>query len=302
MSVGVGVIVPVHGAAPYLAETLDSALDQLPPPEQVVVVDDGSDVPLRLTGAHGRACLLVRRPVNGGPAAARATGLEHTHTPLIALLDSDDIWEPGRLQAGLAALEREPAAGICFGTATVIDPDGADTGERLTEVAAGPLDPEELARGLFRHNPIATSSTLIRREAIDRAGGLDHPETDDLGLWLRLAEAGVGFVFEPAVRVRYRRHRDGISADLRWGARVALEALDAHGELLDPATRARVRSDWLALLARGEFRARRYSAGRSALREAGRAAPLHPRERMLAAAAAVPGIRSLLGRRPPHRA
>jgi len=297
----VAVLVPAYGPAPYLAEALDSALDQEPPPGDVVVIDDGSPTCIRLEQRHADRCTLVRREHNGGPAGARATGLAHTDASLIALLDSDDTWEPGKLSAQLAALRREPTAGLCFGAATVIGPDGAATGEHLAQVAAGLHDPAALAPSLFHRNPIATSSTVIRREAIDRAGGLDHPATDDLGLWLRLAESGVMFLFEPRARVRYRRHPLGLTADLREGARLTLAALDAHGEVLDPAARARTRRDWLAQLARGEFRARRYAAGRAALRDAGRAAPLAPRERALAAAAVVPGVRALLGRRAPHR-
>ncbi|MGI8845193.1 MAG: glycosyltransferase family 2 protein [Thermoleophilaceae bacterium] len=261
---GVGVLVPVFGDAPYLAEALDSALGQEPPPTEVVVVDNASARPLRLEDRHATRCTLVRREVNGGPAGARATGLEHSGAPLIALLDCDDLWEPGKLAAQLAALKREPQAGLCFGAATVIGPDGTPTGERLAEVAPGLHDPATLAPSLFHRNPIPTSSTLIRREAIERAGGLDHAATDDLGLWLRLARADVGFLFEPAARVRYRRHPGGVTADLRAGARMALAALDAHGDLLNPSARARARRDWLALLARGEFKARRYAAGRAA--------------------------------------
>lgn len=302
MSSGVAAIVPVFGDAPYLDEALDSALDQDPAPESVVVVDDASPSPLTLAPRHQRRCMLVRRDHNGGPAGARATGLAHTDATLIALLDCDDSWEPGKLAAQLGAFKREPAAGICFGAATVIDGGGRVTGERLAQVAPGLHDPAALGRELFDRNPIATSSTLIRRDAIDRAGGLDHPETDDLGLWLRLAEAGVGFLFEPAARVRYRRHAAGISADLRVGARIALAALDAHGQLLDVGARDRARRDWLSLLARGEFRARRYDEGRAALNAAAQAAPLAPRERALAAVAAVPGLRALLGHREAHHA
>ena len=72
---GVGVIVPVRGRAPFLAEALESILRQEPPPADVVVVDDASPEAVVLPrGAHGR-CRLVRRERSGGPAAARQTGL-----------------------------------------------------------------------------------------------------------------------------------------------------------------------------------------------------------------------------------
>ncbi|MDX6683796.1 MAG: hypothetical protein QOG94_3835, partial [Solirubrobacteraceae bacterium] len=55
----VGVIVPVHGFAPYLAETLDCVLAQLPAPDEVVVVDDASPEPLVLHPDHAPHCTLL---------------------------------------------------------------------------------------------------------------------------------------------------------------------------------------------------------------------------------------------------
>ena len=71
----IGVIVPVHGFAPYLAETLDCVLSQEPAPAEVVVVDDASPEPLELHPDHAPDCRLVRRDECGGPAAARESGL-----------------------------------------------------------------------------------------------------------------------------------------------------------------------------------------------------------------------------------
>lgn len=301
MSAAVDVLVPAYGDCPYLAEALDSVLAQDPGPAKVIVVDDGSPTPLALEPHHAERCLLIRREANGGPAASRATALKRGDAPLIALLDADDAWEPGRLAAGLAALERHPDAGLCFGAATVVDEHGDPTGERFAGVSPGPHPAEEIGRTLFRRNPIPTSSTLMRRHALASAGGFDHPETDDLGCWMRMAQAGHPFVFEPGARIRYRRHPGGQSYDLRTGARLALAALDAHGHVLDESTRRGLRRDWLTLMARGEFRARRYAHGRRALRAAAREAPLAPRERALSVVAAIPGARSALGRRNPHR-
>jgi glycosyltransferase involved in cell wall biosynthesis len=300
VSAAVDVIVPAYGPSPWLAEALDSALAQDPAPAAVIVVDDASPAPLALEARHAGRCVLVRRERNGGPAAARASGLERSDAPLVALLDADDAWEPGKVAAQLDALAAAPDAGVCFGSATVVDEGGSPTGEEFAAVEPGVHAAADMARLLFRRNPIPTSSAILRRSAVDASGGFDHPETDDLGSWLRLALGGSGFVFEPRARIRYRRHAGGLSGDLRVGAGLALAALDAHGHVLDPQERRELRRDWLALSARGEFRARRYAAGRDALRRASREAPLAPRERALAAVAAVPLARSALGRRAPR--
>jgi glycosyltransferase involved in cell wall biosynthesis len=266
----------------------------------VIVVDNGSPEPLQLGERHAGACVLVRRETRGGPARGRAAGLERSEAPLVALLDSDDVWEPGKLAAQIDVFERHADAGLCFGAATVVDEHGRETGERFTQVDPGVHEAAEITRTLFRRNPIATSSTVMRRLTLDAAGGFDHPATDDLGCWIRLAETGAPFVFEPRARIRYRRHSEGYSHDVRVGAQLALAALDVHGEMLGDGERHELRRDWLTLLARGEFRARNWTQGRRALRDAAAEAPLAPRERLLGVVAAVPGVRSALGRRDPH--
>ncbi|MEA2155610.1 MAG: hypothetical protein QOE11_1750, partial [Solirubrobacteraceae bacterium] len=231
----VGVIVPVHGFAPYLAETLDCLLAQVPAPDAVVVVDDASLQPLELHPDHTGRCALVRRQVCGGPAAARATGLESlgSRIDLVALCDADDAWTPGKLAAQLAALDRfGDAAGLCFGRALVVGADGRPTGERWSEMAAGLHAGPELAGRLYSANPLPTSSVVLRRSALEAVGGFESPVrlAEDWDLWLRLARAGHGFVYEPGAVVRYRRHPGGLTADVAALARCQLELHRAHGE------------------------------------------------------------------------
>lgn len=301
VSAEVGVVVPVRAPAPYLGEALESALSQDPPPEAVVVVDNASPEPVRLAVEHAERCVLVRREQDGGPADARATGLATLATPLVALLDSDDVWERGKLALQLEVLDRHPEVDVCFGRAKVVGPNGAPTGDRLDEPAPGLIPPESMARTLFERNPIPTSSALVRRAPLEAAGGFEGAATDDWGCWMRLAESGAGFYFDPRVAIRYRRHPGGATADIAKIAKIALAVQDEHGAAVDAPTRARVRRDYLALLARGRIRQRRYAEAREALREAHREAPLRPRERALGVVAGVPGLRAALGRRNPYR-
>src|SRR4051794_17421858 len=158
-----GVVVPVYGEAAFLEETLDSVLTGERPPDRVVVVDDGSPQPVRLEPRHASAVELIRRQSRGGPGAARQTGLEALDTDLIALADSDDVWERDKLAVHLEALERHPEAAVCFGRALIVGPDGKPTGHRFDEPPAGPLSPDVLKPILFETDPIPTSTALIVR-------------------------------------------------------------------------------------------------------------------------------------------
>jgi len=188
-------IVPVHGFAPYLAEALDCVLGEKP--AQVVVVDDGSPEPLRLHPDHTARCTLLRRERAGGPAVARAAGLEAVDDTVeaIALCDADDAWEPGSLAPRQAALADDPGAALAFGRATIVGPDGRATGERWEEPAGGAHDGEALTSWLYAANPLCTSSVVLRRAALQDAGGFAAGlrVAEDWELWLRLAARGARF-------------------------------------------------------------------------------------------------------------
>jgi glycosyltransferase involved in cell wall biosynthesis len=300
----VGVIVPVHGWAPYLAEALDGVLSQSPAPTRVVVVDDGSSPPLRLGDAYASRVQLLRLDRRRGLAGARAAGLEALDdVSLIAPCDGDDTWEPGSLALRVAALRSAPGAALSFGRALIVGPDDRPTGERWEELTPGLHDASSLRAPLFERNPICVSSVVLRRDALLAAGGLDSDlaRAEDWELWLRLIAGGAAFVYEPRAVVRYRRRAGGLSADVAELARAQLELHERHADLVDEVTRARVRARDLRALADGSIRERRFADARAALRAAAALGPPPARERALAVALRVPGVRGRLGRRDPSR-
>jgi ligand-binding SRPBCC domain-containing protein len=299
----VSVIVPVHGWAPYLGETLDGILDQEPPVAEVIVVDDGSAEPLALGAEHAGRCRLVRRERRGGLAQARATGLEHAGGELIALCDGDDTWEPGSLAARVGALAEHPDADVCFGRAVIVGPDDRPTGERWEELAPGVHSGPGLVASLYERNPIPVSGAIIRAGALAGAGGLhsDLERAEDWDLWLRLAARGASFVFVPEAVVRYRRRPGALSGDVAELARAQLLVHERHGELVAPELRRRVRARDLAALAAGLTRERRFSEARVRLGEAARTGELSRADRVRLGVLALPGARAAMGRRDPYR-
>jgi glycosyltransferase involved in cell wall biosynthesis len=296
----VGVVVPVHGWAPYLAETLDGILGQDPAPDDVVVVDDGSPEPVLLHVDHAQRCRLVRRPERGGLPAARRTGVAALDaTELVALCDDDDVWRPGKLRAQIAALRdrasRPPAA--CFARAVVIGPDGRETGERWP-------DPPTTLPDLYERNPVCVSGALLRRDAVEHAGGIarELPAAEDWDLWLRLLAAGEGLTFAPDAVVAYRRRQGAMSGDIATLARAQQAVHAEHAGLVDEATRRRTGAVDERALAAGLTRAGDHAGAREAYARAAALAPLPRRDRTRAAVLRVPLARSALGRRDPYRA
>lgn len=300
----VGVVVPVFGFAPFLTEALDAVLAQ-PGPLDIVVVDDGSPVPVALHPDHAPRVTLVRRECSGGPAQARATGAAELsgEVGLVALCDADDAWRPGALVATVGALGRAPDAGWAFGRAEVVGADGRPTGERWAEPSAGRLDAHAFGAQLYGANPVPTSSVVVRREALAAAGGFPGPVrvAEDWELWLRLCRVPVDAVCVPDAVVRYRRHPGGLTADVAGLAAAQLAVHEAHAGLVPAEVARRTVAADHAALAAGLAREGRYVEARAAWAQVAERRALRRDERVRRLALSVPGVRGRMGRSDPYR-
>jgi GT2 family glycosyltransferase len=278
----VTVVVPVHGAAPYLAEALASlAADDA----RVIVVQDG---PASLPDLGDAEHLPLEHL---GRSAARNAGVEAARSEYVAFLDADDVSHPGRLQRQCDALEASPASPLAYGGVAAI----GNRSEALvdeTDVEATRFK-ELLGRGatfegLLVDCPIYTSATMVRREHFLAAGGYD-PAIDayeDLDLYLRLAQRGPLVPTAGAVVASHRRHGANTpSSALYEGSLLLVEKhlATASGPARSLLLERRVDALWGL---------GRFDEARRAALTAVRAAPsllLHRRFAKRLAAAALPG-------------
>ena len=179
------VIIPTYNGGPWLAEAVRSVGDPPPPGVEVLVIDDGSTDGSAEALAGWPGVTVLRQP-NAGPGAARNRGLAAARGELVAFLDADDRWLPGRVPALLAA--PLPSADLLYSDYRIID---------VATGSARPMPSPELPRAvaaptLLLHNVIGTSTAVARREAVAAAGGFreDVRFGEDWDLWLRLAERG----------------------------------------------------------------------------------------------------------------
>jgi glycosyltransferase involved in cell wall biosynthesis len=205
------VIVPVWNRPRFVRSALESALAQdCPGGREIVVVDDGStDETPEVLRSFGDRIRVVRQ-ANAGPAVARNRAIAESSGELIALLDSDDVWLPGKLAAQVALLDAAPRACLVHSEVEEFWEDGSRRRwERRPPVLGG-----EVLRALLRRNFVHTMTVVLRRSALDGIALFDpaYPPCEDWDLWLRLAERHP-FAADPAPRVRTRVHEGGISAD-----------------------------------------------------------------------------------------
>ena len=121
----ISVVIPAYNVARFLPRCLKSVFAQTLKPEEVIVVDDGStDNTAAL--AEGLGAKVISRQ-NGGPGAARNTGINNASSEWIALLDADDMWAPEKLERQVVRIRPETV--IVYTGIRIFDDNGV-RGER----------------------------------------------------------------------------------------------------------------------------------------------------------------------------
>lgn len=229
MNDAVAVVVPAHNAASYLATALRSVLEQTMAPAEIVVVDDGStDDTHAVAEGLGVRCVRQRQ---GGPAAARNRGIAETRSPLLAFLDADDWFAPGKLERQVERLQELGAQVVCSDAWLVVQDRVVRTKNEDRGVPTA-LTLERLLAG----NPIICSTVLARRDAVRAAGGFDEDPvlvaTEDYDLWLRMARVEP-IAYSPEPLAFYRAHAGSLSANARFVAgvdRAMAKIADVYGD------------------------------------------------------------------------
>lgn len=220
----VSVIIPAYNCEAYIAQAIQSVLDQSHRDLEIIVVDDGSsDNTLQALAPYLERIQLLRQN-NSGVAMARNAGLRAARGELLAFLDADDWWEPQRISMQLAALELFPHASMVFSDFAVADQTGkilmsrgirwkygslgdahatpwmklysdsisikwGGSGPTQTEVTAyyGHILP-----WLFRGNFINTCTVMMKCETLEQVGEFDQTlqTEEDYDYWLRMAQNG----------------------------------------------------------------------------------------------------------------
>ena len=187
MSAQVSVVIAAYNRATLLPRAIASALAQDVDVEGVVV-DDGStdDTPTVLRTFDARVHALHQDNTERG--AARNAGVAAATAPLVAFLDSDDEYLPGHLSALVAALERDPGAGLAYRQARYVTAAGAVSDPLPRDPVAG-----DVLLECAIQNRWALSAAMVRRSLFDRVGGFDPGRdlsgAEDWELWVRCAAA-----------------------------------------------------------------------------------------------------------------
>lgn len=223
-------VIPLHNHRDWVRDAVQSVATQDYPRKRIVVVDDGStdrghhvvldgltDPKIRLaehrddrqfvTGTWadtGVETYVLRFPEAHGPAFARNRGMEllpcETGDDLFAFLDSDDVYEPGKIAKSVAEFARYPGrVGVVYSDYDTLRPDGL----RLRQFK------EPFTRERMLVECLPNCDSLISARAVAEVDGFDEDlrVCEDLDFWLRVSEKYlVSHLPESLVTIRVGQH------------------------------------------------------------------------------------------------
>lgn len=211
-------VIPCHNHEAWVVDSINSVVSQDHRPLRIVVVDDGStDRSVeRVCEAYGLVearprqfqgmvrdapTILLSLPDAGGPAAARNLGIRvgWEGTDYFALLDSDDLYEPGKIARSLEILEEDPLVGLVYSDFDTLRPDGV----RLRQYK------EPFGRGRLLRECLPNSDSLIARRVFETVGLFDESlrTCEDYDMWLRISEKFLAVhIAEPLLTIRVGAH------------------------------------------------------------------------------------------------
>ena len=185
----IGVVIPTHNRAELTARAVDSILNQVVKPRQIVIVDDGSskiELAKLKNLVSGETIQIIESEAVRHPGILRNIGVRLLHTNWVAFLDSDDVWLPDKLLIQLAYAEANKAEAIC-------------SNGYLLEEKIGPIEYLKInnankiinTKQLLRKNLIINSSVLIKKDLLESIGGVSESYlvrgVEDYATWLRVS-------------------------------------------------------------------------------------------------------------------
>ena len=203
----VSVVITTYNDSQFLPEAIESALAQTVPPDEVIVVDDGStDDPGAVVSRYPNVRLI--RQANQGLAAARNTGWRAACGRYLVFLDADDRLMSKALASNLHRFDQRPDCAFVYGGFRYIDARG-----RYLPTPPPKLAGEDAYESFLRDNCVAMHATVMyRRDRLEEAGGFDARlrRCEDYELYLRLTRRyPVAAAVEPIAE--YRRHGGNMS-------------------------------------------------------------------------------------------
>jgi glycosyltransferase involved in cell wall biosynthesis len=183
----IGVVIPTFERVQSTVDAIESVLSQTLKVDEIVVVDDGSDISIfqeLKKKVESKPINLIRMEPSRHPGRARNAGVSLLNTKWVAFLDSDDVWHKDKMEKQLNSALTTGAMALCSNAQS--NRNGFISDYKLKGV------PASISLGkLLRGNMIINSSVLIDRSLLISVGGVASSYSvrgvEDYATWLRIA-------------------------------------------------------------------------------------------------------------------
>ena len=195
----VNVIIHTYNNERFIAETVESVLNQTYKEYEIVVVDDGSVDGTRDALIPYMQKIRYHYKENGGIASAKNAGIGLSQAEFVAFLDHDDLWAPDKLQLQMEHFNENPQIGLVYAKYTSFR-DGKELRIKPENGYSGWIFKELIAKSF-----IQTSTVVVKRECLDAVGPYDETFSlgDEYDMFLRIAQKfQCGFVDKGLTRYR----------------------------------------------------------------------------------------------------
>lgn len=222
MNPRISVIIPNYNRAPVISRALDSVLSQTLPATEIIVVDDGSTDQsvsfLRKTYPHIRLLQQQHR----GVSAARNLGIKVASGDWLALLDSDDAWQPAKLEQQSKALMAHNDYKVIHTNETWIR-----NGKEINQLKKHRKYGGYIFQKCLPICAMSPSSVMFHQDVIEEVGLFNEklPVCEDYDMWLRICCRFPVLFLDQALVIKYGGHGDQLSRQY-WGMdRFRIQAL-----------------------------------------------------------------------------
>ena len=249
----VTVVIPTHNRKSLLPRALHSVLAQSLKPLEILVIDDGSSDNTHISLAQKFPAVIWISQSNHGVSHARNTGVRMARGQWIAFLDSDDLWDPNKLDKQNEFLRKNPDLRFCH-----TEENWIRNGKEVSPPAYLDKSNHEILEKSLHRCIICPSSVVMHKNIFSEVGYFDEsmPVCEDYDLWLRiLIQYNIGLLDQKLV-TKFGGHSDQLSKAY-WGMdRFRVQTLQKllNHSILTPSQKSsvlRVLIEKLEILAKG---------------------------------------------------